>query len=93
MTAACSGLGFAVFYGAKRALSDPEIGRAKTICNTCQVQRSCLSDGLLEDWGIWGGYTRPERARALEAVEGDHEAVLIAFDRGWLDQISALPDD
>lgn len=90
--AGCNGLGFAVFYGAKRALSEPEIARAKVICDACPVQRVCLQDGLNEAWGIWGGYTKPERSRALRAVQGDHEAVLLAYDRGLLDRLVALED-
>lgn len=90
--AGCSGLGFWVFYGAKRALSPPEIRRAKVVCGECPVRRMCLADGLGEAWGIWGGYTPPERKRALSAVEGSSEAVLLAFDRGLMDQLVVLED-
>lgn len=90
--AGCSGLGFSVFYGAKRALSDPEISRAKQVCAACPVQRVCLYDGMSEDYGIWGGYTKPERKRALLALGGSIENVLTAFDAGYLDDLVALSD-
>lgn len=88
--AGCSGLGFTVFYGAKRALSPPEITRAKVVCAGCPVQRLCLEDGLDEDWGIWGGYTPPERRRALSGLSGSRQAVLLAFDRGLMDELVSL---
>jgi hypothetical protein len=38
-----------------------EIATAKAICATCPVSKQCLSAGLNEAWGIWGGLTPQER--------------------------------
>lgn len=85
-------------------MSLPEINRAKAVCFACPVRGSCLAEALdvKEDWGIWGGYTRPERARAMEVlgyidvagdgelVPADVETVMDAFDDGRLDELVLL---
>ena len=85
-------------------MSQPEIARAKSICVQCPVRDICLAEALVaqEDWGIWGGYTRPERARALEMlgyidvagegelVPADVETVMDAFHAGQLDAMVLL---
>ena len=38
-----------------------EIAAAKAICATCPVRKHCLSAGLNEAFGIWGGLTTEER--------------------------------
>ena len=102
----CRELGTEVFYGSKDSapMSLPEINRAKAICGACPVRDSCLAEALAaeEDWGIWGGYTRPERARALEVlgyidvagdgelVPADVETVMDAFHDGRLDAMVLL---
>lgn len=74
-----------MFYGAtdSHPMSRPEIDRARIVCGGCPVRDSCLLYALDTDegWGIWGGYTRPERARAIEAL-GTPECVAIAFEGG-----------
>lgn len=95
-----------MFYGGKEnaPMSQPEIRNAKAICVQCPVRAICLEEALAaqEDWGIWGGYTRPERQRALEAlgyidvlgggevVEADVETVMDAFYAGTLDLLVLL---
>lgn len=66
-------------------MSRPEIERARAVCVVCPVRQSCLLYALdtEEDWGIWGGYTRPERARALEML-GSPEQVSTAFTGGMI---------
>lgn len=85
-------------------MSKPEIDRAKAVCIGCPVRAVCLQEalGAEEDWGIWGGYTRPERARALEVlgyidvaaagevVPADVETVMDAFMAGDLDSLVLL---
>lgn len=85
-------------------MSRPEIDRAKTVCHQCPVRAICLEEALAaeEDWGIWGGYTRPERARALEVlgyidvagqgelVPADVETIMAAFYAGTLDVLVLL---
>ncbi len=38
--------------------------QAKAICNTCSVKAECLTQGLTERHGIWGGLTEDERKLA-----------------------------
>ncbi|MGO9657371.1 MAG: WhiB family transcriptional regulator [Acidimicrobiales bacterium] len=38
-----------------------EIAAAKAICAKCPVRKQCLSAGLDEEFGIWGGLTAEER--------------------------------
>lgn len=57
------------------------------MCAQCPVRRQCLETGLNEEWGMWGGYTKPERMRALLALENDPETVLRALDTGELDDV------
>lgn len=104
--AVCRGLPPQVFYGAneKAPMSTREIERAKTVCGTCPVRRDCLRQGLQEDWGVWGGFTRSERERAaqilgtwletddgdLTIIPADADAVLAAYDSGLLDELAVL---
>jgi len=56
--ARCSGQGLELFF--------PDGGdtrRAKAFCAGCPVWGECLSYGLDEDHGVWGGLNRAERAR------------------------------
>lgn len=64
-------------------MSRPEIDRARRVCEACPVRGICLIDALDNDegWGVWGGYTRPERARA-QSILGCNENIAIAFDGG-----------
>lgn len=70
-------------------MSAPEVARAKQVCAACPMRRDCLESGLRDGWGIWGGYTKPERMRALDKL-GDAETVMQAFDQGDLDAIAVL---
>lgn len=105
LQATCRGLPSQVFYGGndQAPLSSKEITRAKTVCGTCPVRRDCLQQGLEEDWGIWGGFTRPERERArkilgtwiwddeeLTIIPADLDAVLAAYDTGLLEGLAVL---
>lgn len=84
-------------------MSGPQIARAKAMCAACPVRRTCLAGGLREEWGIWGGYTRPERFRARQLLgtwieyDGDvtivpapDSAVLAAYDSRRLDELVVL---
>ena len=90
--AVCKGIGFSVFYGAKEStpMTGPEIARGKQVCGACPVRRECLEFGLTEGYGLWGGYTKPERARALFAL-GDVDTIMQAYDQGDLDLLVVLP--
>ena len=70
-------------------MSAPEIRNAKLLCHQCPVRAECLGVGLEEEWGIWGGYIRSERERALLAL-GDVDTVLAAFELGTLDDVVTL---
>ena len=85
-------------------MSPPEINRAKAVCAVCPVRATCLEEALLsgEEWGIWGGYTSPERVRATELlgyidvgsggelVPADAETVMDAFHTDQLDDLVVL---
>jgi len=102
----CRDLGQQVFYGTKDnvPMSKPEIDRAKAVCSGCPVRGNCLGEALAagEDWGVWGGYTRPERARAFEVlgyidvagegelIPADIQTVMEAFYAGLLDDLVQL---
>lgn len=66
----CVGLDLAIFYGTddNRPMTRRELKAARQVCRECPVRRSCLAEALLTDdpWGIWGGFTRPERSRIVE---------------------------
>lgn len=78
------------FFGVAEnaAMSAVEVERSKKMCKVCPVRRECLKAALSgeEDWGVWGGYTAPERKRAVEAF-GSTWAIMEAFDDQLLDQV------
>ena len=84
-------------------MSTKEISRAKEVCATCPVRRDCLQDGLSEEWGIWGGFTRAERERGqkilgtwiedeqgLTIIPAEDDAVMVAYDSGLLRDLVVL---
>lgn len=101
----CRGLPVAVFFGKndKAPMSSKETDRAKQVCTICPVRLDCLEAGLGEPWGVWGGFTKPERDRALQLLgtwlwDGDDltiipasaDAVLAAFQSGLLEELVVL---
>jgi WhiB family redox-sensing transcriptional regulator len=55
-----------------------QINAAKQVCATCPVMRMCRTYGLtagLDDWGVWGGLTRPERQKVAAARKTGTESV------------------
>lgn len=57
-SARCAGAGLELFF--------PDGGdtrRAKAFCAGCPVWGDCLTYGIDEDHGVWGGLNRAERAR------------------------------
>jgi WhiB family redox-sensing transcriptional regulator len=68
-------------------MSRAEVANSKSICRDfCPVQRECLKAALsaVEEWGVWGGYTAPERQRALRTYH-NVKGVMLAFDSGILE--------
>lgn len=57
--------------------------QAKDLCELCVVRRDCLITALErnEPYGVWGGYTKVERVRALRRFRGP-QAALLAHDTG-----------
>jgi WhiB family redox-sensing transcriptional regulator len=59
--AACRGLPAEMFF----PFRTNELGkkRALRICDRCEVTQQCLAYAMKNDeqWGIWGGLSRPER--------------------------------
>lgn len=52
-------------------MSTRQVAEARSICSDCPVKRTCLVHSLLqpEPFGIWGGYTTPERKRMFRVAE------------------------
>ncbi len=48
-----------------------DISTAQSICMDCPVRLPCLSDGLDDEHGVWGGYTPSERARLVKYLPTD----------------------
>lgn len=64
--AACVGVDVTLFYAPDNEIDTykgERINAAKDICNSCPVQRECLTTALANDevHGIWGGLTPNER--------------------------------
>lgn len=64
--AACRGLPTAMFYPPP----DGSAGRALAVCARCPVRTTCDEHAIAtgEEYGIWGGRTESERARAVRCV-------------------------
>ena len=60
---ACRGLDAAIFYPD----DEQEAQAAKTVCESCPVQQSCLNHALTfrEKAGVWGGATERDRRRII----------------------------
>lgn len=43
-------------------------GAAKAICERCPVRLDCLTYGINDDWGIYGGLTAAERRTLREGA-------------------------
>jgi WhiB family redox-sensing transcriptional regulator len=71
-SAACRGMATSLFFP---EVVSPEPGRpdpaavaeAKAVCARCPVREACLSVGLREEHGVWGGFTAGERRAARRA--------------------------
>ncbi len=61
--AACRGLDPSIFY----PVTDEEAHHAKSVCDLCPVQSTCLEHalGIREKEGVWGGRTERERRRII----------------------------
>ena len=70
--AACRGLPTAMFY----PLSDAPAGKALAVCARCPVRAACDEHAVDagEEYGIWGGRTETERARAVALPRRDARA-------------------
>lgn len=68
--AACRGMGPDLFFPA-RGQSTAE---AKALCHRCPVQAECLTAGLGEKHGIWGGSSERGRRLLRRSPMGDTAA-------------------
>jgi len=67
--AACRGMPTALFFP-EPGHADPDVvTEAKSVCARCPVRRRCLTVGLHEEHGIWGGLTAAERREARNRQE------------------------
>lgn len=79
----CSGMSSELFYGKNELpMTSDEIKIAKTICNKCDVRRSCLITALKnkESFGVWGGHTSFERRAALARNKNSVNGAMDDFD-------------
>jgi len=72
LRAACANEDVSLFYDSDAETPNARQQRvtiARAICNDCPVRKECLETALLNDepYGIWGGYTPPER-HALKRI-------------------------
>jgi WhiB family redox-sensing transcriptional regulator len=78
LRAACGPRDADLFFPEPGSLSRKEWRRreeaAKQVCAVCPVRRFCLEEAMLtpEEYGVWGGLSADERARAL------HETAALA---------------
>lgn len=64
----CAGAGFEGFYPPEtgRDLSRARIDR---VCAACPVRLFCMSEGLGDRWGVWGGAGPRERGRLTHGLD------------------------
>jgi len=61
-TEPCAQIGLELYFPDGET-STSAVAAAKKLCGTCPMQAECLEWGLRhEQWGIWGGTNREERA-------------------------------
>lgn len=56
---------------------------ARDICRVCPVRPACTTDGLREEYGIWGGLTERERAAGRTEMPPVREPVTCGTRRGY----------
>lgn len=89
--AACVGAEEQTFFGARDtterpAVSMSDVARAKAICITCPVFRTCLTEALgigagpREEYGIWAGTSGRTRKRIWEMVEREETTMAQVVD-------------
>lgn len=59
--AACKGMPASLFFPESLKVQNANIAAVRVICNGCAVRKECLSHGMSEPLGIWGGFTHRER--------------------------------
>jgi WhiB family transcriptional regulator, redox-sensing transcriptional regulator len=60
----CRGLNTEIFFYEESDLRERQLDNKaiRKICFTCPIRQECLQAGMEEEYGIWGGFTRQERA-------------------------------
>jgi len=56
----------ALFFPKPGRRDPAAVAEAKSVCAGCSVSRRCLSVGMAEEHGIWGGLTAAERREARD---------------------------
>jgi len=67
--AACRGLPTGLFFPEPCRPDPAAVCEAKAVCAGCPVRERCLTVGLHEEHGIWGGLTVGERRAARRAQQ------------------------
>jgi WhiB family redox-sensing transcriptional regulator len=98
LRAACGPRDADLFFPEPGSLSRKEWRRreqaAKQVCAVCPVRPSCLEEALLkpEEYGVWGGMTADERARALHETATVQAAPVTLHPTTALAALAALAD-
>lgn len=73
-------------------MSKRQVDEARSYCFECEVQSDCLLYAIAarEDYGIWGGYTPEERARARELTRSPRHMVTLLERDELLDLVGRL---
>ncbi len=72
LRAACRGVNVELFY----ATVEPEVRRALSYCQRCEVRPACLEAAMDrgEAFGTWGGVVEADRRRVLRRERRDRRA-------------------
>ena len=65
--AACRGLPTGLFFPDLPRPDRVGVAEAKAVCAACPVAGRCLTAGMAETYGIWGGFSAAERRAARRA--------------------------
>lgn len=59
-----------IFFADRHTLEDSyQREQALQVCRHCPVKVDCLKAGKDEEFGIWGGFTREDRAELREKID------------------------
>jgi len=60
--AACKGMDPSIFFPERGDVATMRL--AKSVCSTCTVSEQCYNYGLMEQSGVWGGFSTLQRQKS-----------------------------